>query len=149
MIRTLLSRFSSTCVRFPFLAKPQFLLSSYRAPSSLSLLQHPSSSLIRPLSGVFHFSLKMRKVKAKQLARKKVKLYKMKTHSGFKKRFWVTGSLNEKQFNFKSAGARHLMRNKTWQCKRRNRKMKTITTRGDIKRAQKLIPYYKRKKILR
>ena len=149
MIRTFISRFYSTCTRMPLLRSrapflrplyPTHLLPSYVAPPS---------GLSGLTSGVLNFSSKMRKVKAKQLAKKKVKLYKMKSHSGFKKRFWVTGGLNDKKFKFKSAGARHLMRNKSWKCKMRKRRMRTLVTRGDNKRAKQMMPYYKRKKTLR
>lgn len=133
MIRILTSRFSS------FSSK--LLTHKSLTPYLMPRLSISSPSLFQPTgltgltNGVFHFSLKMRKVKAKMLSHRKVKLYKMKTHSGFKKRFWVTGGLNEKQFKFKSAGARHLMRNKSWKCKIRKRRMKSIKTRGDVKRA--------------
>jgi ribosomal protein L35 len=56
------------------------------------------------------FSLKMRKVRAKQA---RVKKYKLKTKKSFQKRFEVCGALRNKMFKFHALGYRHLNRNKT------------------------------------
>lgn len=137
-----------------FLSRPAFPIQatpSILKPVSYSLLPSTLGRILgSPQWGVpmRHFSLKMRKVRAKQQSKRKVKKYKLKTHTGFAKRHWVTGTRNERVFKFKAAGARHLMRNKSTANKARKRRMKTITTPKDIRRARRLMPYFKRKKIL-
>mmetsp|Transcript_36154 Transcript_36154/g.35109 ORF Transcript_36154/g.35109 Transcript_36154/m.35109 type:complete len:82 (+) Transcript_36154:244-489(+) len=76
------------------------------------------------------------------------KKYKLKTKKAFQKRFRVCGELRNKMFKYKAVGYRHLNRNKT----RRNRttnKGYFVTTMGDIKKARRQLPYFKRRKFLR
>ena len=67
---------------FYVIPKP-LLYSSLIASSSPTLIQ------MQPA----HFSLKMRKVKVKQLAKRRVKKYKLKTKKAAQKRFHVVGTL--------------------------------------------------------
>lgn len=60
----------------------------------------------------------------------------------------MIGERNFKFFKFKRAGGHHLMRNKSKRNKIFKRRGKILTTRGDIKHARRLMPYYKRKKYL-
>mmetsp|Transcript_23838 Transcript_23838/g.18192 ORF Transcript_23838/g.18192 Transcript_23838/m.18192 type:complete len:90 (-) Transcript_23838:29-298(-) len=88
----------------------------------------------------------MRKVQEKK-ALKRGK-YKLKTKKAFQKRFRVCGALRDKKFKYKAVGYRHLQRNKT----RRNRttnKGYFLIVKGDIKKAKKMMPYFRRRKFLR
>ncbi len=78
--------------------------------------------------------------------RKNVKFYKMKSHKGLSKRIKIEGGTRNIMFRFKAPGARHLMRNKSNRNKRFKKKVRYLTGKGDIKRAKKLLPYFKRKK---
>ena len=56
-----------------------------------SLVASPLPTFIKMQTA--HFSLKMRKVKAKRLAKRRVKKYKLKTKKAAQKRFHVVGTL--------------------------------------------------------
>lgn len=95
------------------------------------------------------FSLKMRKVKAKQERKKGgPKKYKLKTKKAAQKRFRVVGSLSDRAFKYHAVGHRHLNRNKS------HRNLKAAKTRhilehlADHKKMKRLLPYYKRRKAL-
>lgn len=68
--------------------------------------------------------------------------YKLKSHSGLKKRLRVVGPINEREFKFYPAGKRHLMNNKSSNNLNR-KKVKYLECPGDIKRVKKLLPYWK------
>ena len=98
---------------------------------------------------VAQFSLKMRKVKAKQERKKGgPKKYKLKTKKAAQKRFRVVGSLSDRAFKYHAVGHRHLNRNKS------HRNLKAAKTRhilehlADHKKMKRLLPYYKRRKAL-
>lgn len=73
---------------------------------------------------------------------------KLRTHGGFAKRFRIVGNRNFKFFKFKRASGHHLMRNKSKRNKISKRRGKILATKGDIKHARRLMPYYKKKKSL-
>ena len=54
------------------------------------------------------FSALTRKVKAKKLAGRKVKKYKLKTKKAALRRFNVVGSLHERTFKYKASEHQHL-----------------------------------------
>lgn len=69
--------------------------------------------------------------------------YKLKTHSGLKKRLRVVGPTIHREFKFFPAGKQHLMNNKSSNNLRRKTKPKFLECPGDIKRVKKLLPYWK------
>ena len=72
----------------------------------------------------------------------------MKTHKGFKKRFRVMGGPREKMFKHRSAGKSHLLRNKTKANKLRSKRLRILSAKGYIKKAKRLMPYYKQGKYI-
>ena len=89
-------------------------------------------------------SVHMRKYKEKQ---EKSKKYKLKTKKAFQKRFQISGPLRNRRFTYQAKGYQHRMRNHS------NRNLRTkggyyLTNIADIKKAKKMMPYYKRRKSL-
>lgn len=68
--------------------------------------------------------------------------YKLKTHSGVKKRIKIIGAIHERQFKFYPAGKQHLMNNKSANNLNR-KKPRVLECPGDIKRLKKVMPYWK------
>ena len=68
--------------------------------------------------------------------------YKLKTHSGLKKRLRVVGPTNEREFKFYPAAKTHLLNNKSANNLKR-KKVRCLECPGDIKRVKKLLPYWK------
>jgi len=68
--------------------------------------------------------------------------YKLKTHSGLKKRMKVVGTLWNKEFKFYPVGKQHLNECKSPNNLSRKKKIKTLSCKGDIKRVKKLLPYW-------
>ena len=101
------------------------------------------SSILNPFAHM-NFSIKMKKVAAKMLAKRNVKKYKLKTNKAARKRFIVIGRIQDKKFMYKSSNARHLMRNKSRANRLGKRGMKIFDTPGNIKYVKKLMPYYKK-----
>ena len=108
---------------------------------ALKNLAHNSyqNSLLTPFS-LASFSLKRHTGKFKKGPRR----YKLKTNKAARKRFFILGAMRDKRFQFKSSGARHLMRNKSKTNKLKKRKMKVLHTYGDIRYMKRLLPYYKK-----
>ena len=71
---------------------------------------------------------------------------KIKTHKATAKRFKYSGrkKLLRTRGGAKSGGG--MMRNRSKRSKRLKQEMTEVTTRGDIKRVQKLAPYLKKQK---
>jgi ribosomal protein L35 len=64
------------------------------------------------------------------------------------KRFRVCGPLRNKMFLYHAKGYKHLNRNKSRRNLRTNKNY-YLVCKGDIKKAKKLLPYFRRKKFLR
>jgi len=94
------------------------------------------------------FSLKMRKVRAKSLLKKRVKKYKLKTVKGAQKRFRVVGGLADRAFKYHAVGHRHLNRNKSHRNLKAAKRRHTLTHLADHKKMKKMLPYFKRRKAL-
>eukprot|EP00347_Sterkiella_histriomuscorum_P022792 403337143 len=88
------------------------------------------------------FSIISRRV-AKRTAR--VQKFKLKTKKAFAKRFVIGGKLRDRLFKFHALGYRHLNRNKSNRNLSRKRG-RFLHHKADIKKAQKYMPYYKRRK---
>ena len=71
---------------------------------------------------------------------------KMKTHKATAKRFKYSGKkkLLRTRGGAKSGGG--MLRNRSKRSKRLKQEMAEVTTRGEIKRVQRLAPYLKKKK---
>jgi ribosomal protein L35 len=68
--------------------------------------------------------------------------YKMKTHSGLKKRAKITGTLWDKHFFFYPIGKRHLNECKSRSNLKRKKNPKELTSYGNVKRLKVLMPYW-------
>ncbi len=94
------------------------------------------------------FSLKMRKVKAKSLAKRSVKKYKLKTKKAAQKRFFVVGARDDRAFKYHAVGHRHLNRNKSHRNRKAAKRRHILDHLADHKKMKRLLPYYKRRKFL-
>lgn len=130
-------------------------------------MSHQSSQQTMLFNNLYrNFSVKTRKLAAKKLASRRVKKYKLKTKKSLQKRMRVVsvvdvfvviynfifqvGTLRTRAFKYFAVGHRHLQRNKSRSCLIRHRtKRHLLTTMGDIKRAKKQLPYFRRSKFLR
>ncbi|CAG9329042.1 unnamed protein product [Blepharisma stoltei] len=72
--------------------------------------------------------------------------YKMKTHSGIKKRIKIIGSLWERHFMFYPTSKHHKLINKSKNNLKRKTNPKELTCPGDVKRLKRLMPYWNFKK---
>ena len=95
------------------------------------------------------FSAMTRKVKAKKLAGRKVKKYKLKTKKSIQKRFHVIGSLGERGFKYRAIGHRHLLRHKSTRNLKAAKRKHVIESKANIRRLKKLLPYFKKRRSLR
>jgi ribosomal protein L35 len=68
--------------------------------------------------------------------------YKLKTHSGLKKRIKITGALWDKHFNYFPIGKRHLNECKSPNNLRRKKQIKEFKSFGDVRRLKALMPYW-------
>jgi ribosomal protein L35 len=68
--------------------------------------------------------------------------YKLKTHSGLKKRIKINGGLWEKHFMFYPVGKRHLNECKSKNNLSRKTSSKELTHYGDLKRLKRMMPYW-------
>ena len=120
----------------------------------------PIVQLLRPFNfhlGLYNqqllarnFSVVSRKKAEKKLAKRRVKKYKLKTKKAFQKRVRVVGKFSEKAFKYYPVGHRHLNRNKSKRALKHDRTHRhLLTTPGDIRRAKRLMPYFKRRKFLK
>ena len=105
---------------------------------AMALVQTPSAD----------FSVKMRKVRAKLQAKRRVKKYKLKTKKAIQKRFFVVGSLRDRGFKYHAVGHRHCNRNKSRRNIVRARRRHVISLLADHKRLKRMLPYHKRRKAL-
>ena len=95
------------------------------------------------------FSLKMRKVRAKQAAKNgPIKKMKLKTKKSAQKRFRVVGSLMDRAFKYHAVGHRHLNRNKSRRNLKAAKRRHVLEHLADHKKMKRLQPYYKRRKAL-
>jgi len=92
------------------------------------------------------FSLKTRKLKEKNLALRGK--FKLKTKKALQRRIRVCGGLRNKMFSYHAMGYRHLNRNKSKRNLRTKKNYK-LTHLPDIKRAKKMLPYFRKRKYLR
>ena len=95
------------------------------------------------------FSALTRKVKAKKLAGRRVKKYKLKTKKAVQKRFHVIGPLSERGFKYRAIGHRHLLRNKSTRNLKAGKRKHVIESKANVRRLKKLLPYFKKKRSLR
>lgn len=95
------------------------------------------------------FSLKMRKVRAKGEAKKRVKKFKLKTVKAAQKRFLVVGTLADRAFKYHAVGHRHLNRNKSRRNLKAAKRRHLLEHLADHKKMKRLLPYHKRRKALR
>ena len=95
------------------------------------------------------FSALTRRVKAKRLAGRHVKKYKMKTKKAAQKRFHVVGKLGEKSFKYHACGHRHLNRNKSRANLKRAKRRHVLGHAADVRKMKKLLPYFKKRRSLR
>lgn len=68
--------------------------------------------------------------------------YKMKTHSGLKKRIKIIGELWDKHFLYYPIGKHHLNSNKSTNNLRRKKKIKEFKSYGTLKKLKVLMPYW-------
>ena len=68
--------------------------------------------------------------------------YKMKTHSGLKKRIKITGSLWDRSFDYYPIGKRHLNVCKSKHNLARKKSTKSFEAYGDLKRLKRMMPYW-------
>lgn len=73
-------------------------------------------------------------------------LYKLKTHSGIKKRVKIVGSLYDRHFKFYPTSKHHLLYNKSANNLKRKTKPRELEHYGDIQKLKKLMPYWNFKK---
>ena len=95
------------------------------------------------------FSIKMDKVKAKRMAKRHVKKYKLKTSKAAQKRFNVVGGLRVRDFLYKAVGHRHLNRNKSRINLQRAKRRHLLKSAGDARHMKRLLPYFKKRRALR
>ena len=134
----------------PFLQPRSLLLPSTRC--GFLTLNGPTMPL-RPTAltqlSTANFSLKMRKVKAKLEANKRVKKYKLKTKKSCQKRFLVVGSLRNRHFKYHAVGHRHQNRNKSHRNLKAAKRRHILDHLADHKKMKRLMPYYKKRRALR
>lgn len=68
--------------------------------------------------------------------------YKMKTHSGLKKRIKMIGTLYDKHFHYYPIGKQHLNECKSRNNLQRKKNPKEFTSNGNVKRLKVLMPYW-------
>mmetsp|Transcript_24189 Transcript_24189/g.42985 ORF Transcript_24189/g.42985 Transcript_24189/m.42985 type:complete len:84 (+) Transcript_24189:2253-2504(+) len=80
---------------------------------------------------------------ASMLFRSFASYFKLKTHSGLKKRLRVCGPHYERIFKFYPVGKHHLNECKSANNLNRKRKPKFLSAKGDIDRIKRAMPYWK------
>jgi ribosomal protein L35 len=70
--------------------------------------------------------------------------FKLKTHSGLKKRLRVVGPPTDLQFKFYPVGKHHLNECKSKNNLSRKRNPKFLTALGDISQIKRAMPYWKK-----
>lgn len=68
--------------------------------------------------------------------------YKLKTHSGLKKRIKIIGGLWDKRFMSFPIGKRHLNECKSSNNLQRKKQKKEFLAPGDLKRLKRMMPYW-------
>lgn len=68
--------------------------------------------------------------------------YKLKTHSGLKKRIKIVGQSWDRQFKYYPTSKHHLNECKSANNLNRKTNPRTLETPGDIRKLKKLLPYW-------
>ena len=68
--------------------------------------------------------------------------YKLKTHSGLKKRIKITGELWDRHFMYYPSGKRHLNECKSRYNLNRKKNPREFLSYGDVKRLKRMMPYW-------
>mmetsp|Transcript_10520 Transcript_10520/g.16102 ORF Transcript_10520/g.16102 Transcript_10520/m.16102 type:complete len:117 (-) Transcript_10520:35-385(-) len=114
------------------------------------MLAQQSSNSVMVTVCARDFSLKTRRLKAKKLAKRSVKKYKLKTRKAMQKRIRVVGGFGQKEFKYCAVGRRHYLRNKKKRTRTFHRNHRHIVgPLGNHKICKRLMPYFKRRKFLK